>query len=244
MIRTTLFALVFISFSLRLVAKGTDPYYNVRNYGAKGDGKNMDSGSINKAIDAAAADGGGTVYLPAGNYLSGSIHLKSNITLMIDQGATLIAAHPGPDVPYDEPEISDSDTFQDFGHSHFQNSLIWGEKLEHIAIIGNGTILGTGLARNGRKGDKAPNKSISLKWCKNVLIRDITIAHGGWFGILATGVDNLTIDNVKEDTNRDGMDIDCCHYVNIANCKVNTPLDDGICLKVATRLTYCAAPKM
>jgi polygalacturonase len=57
------------------------------------------------------------------------------------------------------------------------------------------------------------------------------IAHGGWFGILATGVDNLTIDNVKEDTNRDGMDIDCCHYVNISNCKVNTTLDDGICLK-------------
>jgi len=213
------------------IGKPINIFYNVKDYGAKGDGKNMDSPGINKAIDAAVADGGGTVYLPAGNYLSGSIHLKSNITLMIDQGATLIAANPGPGVPYDEPEVSDSDTFQDFGHSHFHNSLIWGEKLEHIAIIGSGTILGTGLARNGRKGDKAPNKSISLKWCNNVLIRDITIAHGGWFGILATGVDNLTIDNVKEDTNRDGMDIDCCHYVNIANCKVNTPLDDGICLK-------------
>jgi polygalacturonase len=179
MIRPTLFALVFISFSLRLFGKGTDPYYNVRDYGAKGDGKNMDSPGINKAIDAAAADGGGTVYLPAGNYLSGSIHLKSNITLMIDQGATLVAANPGLGVPYDEPEILDSDTFQDFGHSHFQNSLIWGEKLEHIAIIGNGTILGTGLAHNGRKGDKASNKSTSLKWCKNVLIRDINVAHGG-----------------------------------------------------------------
>lgn len=227
-ITCTVFQLITFCFTC---ASSTGDVYNVRDYGAKGDGENMDSPGINKAIAAAAAKGGGTVYLPAGSYLSGSIHLKSNITLFIDQGATIVAATPGPGVPYDEPEVSDNEVFQDFGHSHFHNSLIWGEKLEHIAIIGNGTILGTGLARNGRKGDKGPNKSISLKWCKNVLIRDITIAHGGWFGILATGVDNLTVDNIKEDTNRDGIDIDCCHYVTISNCKVNTPLDDGICLK-------------
>jgi len=231
MIRTTLFSLAFMSFSLQLPAKAFDPYFNVRDYGAAGDGKHMDSQGINKAIEAAASTGGGTVYLPAGSYLSGSIRLKSNITLLIGQGATLVAADPGAGIPYDEPEPADNDLYQDFGHSHFHNSLIWGDHLENISIIGTGTIFGKGLARNGRKGDQNPNKSISLKWCKNVLIRDITIAHGGWFGILATGVDNLTIDNIKEDTNRDGMDIDCCHYVHISNCKVNTPLDDGICLK-------------
>jgi polygalacturonase len=223
--------MVFIGLSLGLVAKPTDLYYNVRDYGAKGDGKNMDSPGINKAIEAAASAGGGTVYLSAGCYISGSIRLKSHITLLIDQGATLIAADPGAGVPYDAPELSEVDAFQDFGHSHFHNSLIWGENLENISITGGGTIFGKGLARNGRKGDKNPNKAIALKWCKNVLIRDITIAHGGWFAILATGVDNLTIDNVREDTNRDGMDIDCCHYVSISNCKVNSPNDDGICLK-------------
>lgn len=206
-------------------------FYNVKSFGAKGDGKNMDSPDINKAIDAAVAHGGGTVYLPAGTYLSGSIHLQSNITLFIDQGATILAADPGAGVPYDEPEQTDSDTFQDFGHSHFHNSLIWGVKLQNVSIIGGGTIWGKGLSRNGNKGDKNPDKSISLKLCKNVLIRDVTILHGGWFGILATGVDNLTIDNVKEDVNRDGMDIDCCHYVRISNCIINTPYDDGICLK-------------
>lgn len=208
-----------------------DGYYNVKNYGAKGDGKNIDSYGINKAIDAAVAEGGGTVYLPAGSYLSGSIHLKSNISLFIDQGATIIAATPGEGVPYDEPEVSANDKYQDFGHSYFHNSLIWGENLVNVSIIGTGTIYGKGLLRNNGKGDKRPNKAISLKLCRNVLIRDITIYHGGWFGILATGVDNLTIDNITEDTNRDGMDIDCCHYVNISNCKVNTPFDDGICLK-------------
>ena len=75
------------------------------------------------------------------------------------------------------------------------------------------------------------NKAIALKNCRNVILRDFTIQHGGWFGILATGVDNLTIDGLKIDTNRDGMDIDCCHNVRVSNCSVNSPWDDGICLK-------------
>ena len=65
--------------------------------------------------------------------------------------------------------------------------------------------------------------------------------HGGHFGILATGVDNLTIDNLKIDTNRDGMDIDCCRNVRISNCSVNSPWDDGICLKSSFALGYARA---
>ncbi len=75
------------------------------------------------------------------------------------------------------------------------------------------------------------NKSIALKNCRNVILRDFAILQGGQFGILATGVDNLTIDNLKIDTNRDGMDIDCCRNVRVSNCTVNSPWDDGICLK-------------
>jgi len=75
------------------------------------------------------------------------------------------------------------------------------------------------------------NKSIALKLCRNVLIRDITIIHGGHFAILVTGCDNLTIDNVTLDTNRDGMDIDCCRNTMVSNCRVNSPTDDGICPK-------------
>lgn len=205
--------------------------FNVRDYGAKGDGISMDSPAINQAIAAAAEKGGGTVLFPSGIYLSASIHLKSHITLLLDAGAVIMAADYAPGSGYDEPETALNDTWQDFGHSHFHNSLIWGEHLTDIGITGTGMINGRGLVRNNGKGDKTPNKSISLKLCRNVLIRDITIVHGGWFGILATGVDNLTIDNIKEDTNRDGMDLDCCQYVTVSNCKVNSPLDDGICLK-------------
>ncbi len=66
------------------------------------------------------------------------------------------------------------------------------------------------------------NKAIALKLCRSVIIRDISILMGGHFAILATGVDNLTIDNLKIDTNRDGMDIDSCRNVRISNCSVNS----------------------
>ena len=86
-----------------------------------------------------------------------------------------------------------------------------------------------------------PNKAISLLLCRNVIIRDVSILHGGWFAILATGVDNLTIDNLKVDTNRDGFDIDCCKNVRVSNCTVNSPFDDGICLKSSFGLGYAKA---
>ncbi len=75
------------------------------------------------------------------------------------------------------------------------------------------------------------NKAIALKLCKNVLIRDITIYHGGHFAVLVTGCDNLTVDNVTMDTNRDGIDIDCCRNTVVSNCRINSPNDDGLCPK-------------
>jgi polygalacturonase len=212
--------------------------FDVRTYGAAGDGKAIDTAAINKSIDAAAAAGGGTVLFPAGNYLSYSIHLKSNVSLQLESGATIIAADPAADggAGHDLPEPNPWDMYQDFGHSHFHNSLIWGEAIENIAIVGTGRIWGRGLSKGYGPGPDAHapgvgNKAISLKNCHNVLLRDFSILHGGHFGILATSVDNLTIDNLKIDTNRDGMDVDACRNVRISNCYVNSPWDDGICLK-------------
>jgi polygalacturonase len=216
---------------------GTPSTLDVRAFGATGDGKTPDTAAINKAIDAAAATGGGIVRFPAGSYLCFSIHLKSHITLSLDPGATIVAADApaeGAGGGYDPPEPNPWDNFQDFGHSHWHNSLIWGEDLQNISIEGQGLIWGKGLSR-GDRDVKLPagvgNKSISLKNCHNVTLRDVSILHGGHFAILATGVDNLTIDNLKIDTNRDAIDVDCCRNVRISNCSVNSPWDDGICLK-------------
>ena len=234
-----IFALLIIT-GLKAVA-GIN--YNVRDYGAKGDGKTLDNEAINKAIDAAAEVGGGTVYFPAGTYLSYSIRLKSHIALYLDQGSTILAADfiPANKQNYDVAEPGATNNYQDYGHSHWHNSLIWGENLEDISITGPGTIYGKGLTRNTPRNEGQGNKSISLKLCRNVLLKDFSVLMGGHFCLLATGVDNLTIDNLKMDTNRDGMDIDCCRDVHISNCSVNSPFDDGIVLKTSYALGYLKA---
>ena len=181
---------------------------------------------------------------------------------------------------YDAPEPNAWDKYQDFGHTHWHNSLIWGENLENVSILGPGRIFGKGLSRGYGPKDPLPgeprpprppipsfpppdvgtatapfgypnprdtlaagigNKAIALKNCRNVILRDFTIYHGGHFGILAIATDNFTIDNLKIDTNRDGMDIDCCRNVRVSNCTVNSPNDDGICLKACFGLGYVRA---
>ena len=247
--------------------------FDVRAHGAKGDGETLDTAAINAAIDAAAAAGGGTVDFPAGSYLSYSVRLRSRVRLHLDAGATLIAADPPADLAggYDAPEPNPgTDQYQDFGHSHWHNSLIWGENLEDVAITGPGRIFGRGLSRGAGIKDPLPseqawprryegprpqvrepivpgpfhypnardtlpagvgNKAIALKDCRNVILRDFSVFHGGHFAILATGVDNLTIDNLVIDTNRDGIDIDCCVNVRVVNCSINSPTDDALVLK-------------
>jgi polygalacturonase len=223
--------------------------FEVRMFGAAGDGKTIDSPAINRAIEAAAAAGGGTVRLPAGNYLCYSIRLKSNVALCLDQNAVIVAADSPSSASggYDLAEPNTAwDAYQDYGHNHWHNSLLWGEGLENVSIFGPGLIWGRGLSRGSGAGPVAEhagvgNKSISLKNCHNVILRDFSILKGGHFGVLATGVDNLTIDNLKIDTDRDGIDIDCCRNVRVSNCTVNSPWDDAICPKSSYALGYARA---
>ena len=98
--KTTILTFLMVVAEITCVSANS---FDVREYGAKGDGKTLDSPAINAAIEACAAKGGGTVTLPAGNYLSGSIHLKSNIELHLDAGATIIATDQRG--AYDESEV-------------------------------------------------------------------------------------------------------------------------------------------
>lgn len=261
---------------------------SILDRGARANDEGLDTAAINTAIAEVSQAGGGTVLFPAGTYRSHSLRLRSHVELRFEAGAVLVAA-PAPsqagEAGYDPAEPNPWSEYQDFGHSHFHNSLIWGEGLENVSITGPGLIYGEGLSRgNGRAslpvgqfyaypvGTESPdvlnadgpvsfvprpdlkpgpfnypnardalpdgvgNKAIALKNCRGVLLRDFTILHGGHFALLATGVDNLTIDNLLIDTNRDGMDIDACSNVRISNCSVNSPWDDGICLKASYAL--------
>src|SRR6478609_5640738 len=153
---------VLLMFSAVLSVSAKDVFYNVLDFGAKGDGKTNCTKAINAAIAAAAKNGGGTVFFPAGNYLSYSIHLQSHVALHLNMGATIVAAEPSADLAtgYDAPEPTagpaGTDQFEDFGHSHWHNSLIWGEGHTDIAITGPGKIYGKGLSRGRDRRDLLP----------------------------------------------------------------------------------------
>ena len=218
-------------------------FFNVTRFGARGDGRTLDTDAIHAAIAAAQAAGGGVVHFPAGTYLSVSIRLQSRITLSLGPGAVLKAA-PYERFPFDppEPEVApEAQKLSHFGNSHWRNSLISGLDLEDIAIVGPGRIFGESLVRTPSVPTGAGNKGIALRGCRNVLLRDFSLLQGGHFAILVSGVDNLTVDHVTIDTQRDGMDFDSCRNVRISNCSVNSPFDDGICLKSSAALGYARA---
>ena len=140
--------------------------YNVKAFGATGDGKAIDTLSINKAIDAAENAGGGTVLFPGGTYLSYSIHLRSNVTLHLDEGVKIIAADalpPGSTGGYDLAEPNQWEKCQDFGHNHWHNSLIWGEGLENVSIVGPGLIWGRGLSKGYGQVQKRRHRALPTR---------------------------------------------------------------------------------
>jgi polygalacturonase len=213
---------------------------NVKEMGAMGDGKHIDSPAINAALARVAGSGGGVVVLPEGVYLCYSIRLQSNVTLRLEKGAVLKAAPVCDTEGYDEAEPNDS-RYQDFGHSHWHNSLLWGENLHDVTLEGEGLVDGTGVLqrgtpRQGYVGKPQANKALALRECRNVTIRGLNFLACGHFALLLTGVDDLLIENVTADTNRDGFDIDCCERVTVHGCRVNTPNDDAIVLKCSYAL--------
>ena len=213
---------------------------NVRDCGAIGDGKHIDSPAINSAIEKAALTGD-TVIVPAGTFMCYSLHLRSNITLRLERGAVIKAAPVTKTDGYDEAEPNAS-KYQDFGHSHWHNSLIWGEDLHDVTIEGEGLIDGTGVLSRGAalhvKMKRQANKALAMRDCQRVTVRGVSFLECGHFAMLLTGVDDLLIENVTADTNRDGFDIDCCERVVIRGCKVNTLNDDAVVLKCSYALGW------
>jgi polygalacturonase len=235
-----------------------DAVYSVRNFGTQGDGQTVDTPTINRAIEAVAAAGGGTLLFPAGTYLCFTIRLKSNVELYLSQGCIIQAANsPRPHETtgynggtYDPAEpATQFAPYTDYGHAHWRNSLFFAEDQHDFSISGPGLIFGKGLS-NGHTAGTAGyetfhaeqpgvgNKVFGFKNCRNVTLRNFSVLKGGHFALLAPGVDNLVIDSLLIDTDRDGLDIDCCRNVRVSNCTVNSPWDDAICPKSSYALGY------
>jgi polygalacturonase len=192
--------------------------YNVRHFGAMGNGSGNDAPAINKAIEACSDNGGGTVFIPSGIYASGSIHLKSNISLVLDEGA-VIKALPGLMNSW-EQNPNDKE-LMDPAYYHWEASLIWGKNLENVKIYGPGTLDGSSLTKSSKVPEGKGDKAIALMLCKNIEIRNLNIREGGHYAILATGCSDLIVDNVNIKTSRDGIDLMQCSNVEISSCHID-----------------------
>ena len=225
-------AIIIFLISIILFGQNTDvtppSVLNIEDFGAISNDEELDTEAINKAIDSCSTLENGIIVFSSGTYLAGSIHLKSNVTLQIEKGAKIQAAPKGIGM-FDKPEVNSWDKYQDFGLSHFHNALIWGESIENVSIRGEGIISGTAsLYSNPEVGEA--DKALSLKLCKNVDIKNITITDGGYLAILAAGCDGVDIYDVKIQTNNNGMSFVGSGNVDVLDCELETS-GDGISLK-------------
>lgn len=226
MIRTTL-ALV-LSACLLSATEASHSVFDVMEYGVKADGDTNDAAAIQKAIDACHSAGGGEVVLPAGDYLSGTLILKDNITLRLSAGATL----------WGSPKI------EDYSPRH----LIYARGAENIAVVGEGTIQGNGDAfwTPDFKPKERPGTLFELVECKDVRIEGIKIRNTPGWGIHPIACDRVYIRGISmispmRGPNTDGIDPDSCRNVMISDCYIETG-DDSIVLKTTGRLGLPAPP--
>jgi len=216
-----LFALSFHSFAI-------PASFNIVNYGAKGDGSTLNTKSIQSAIDACANEGGGIVYFPAGKYLSGTLFLKSYITLYLDVGAVLVGSKNLDDYPVTISKV------RSYTDDYTDKSLLYGEGLEHIAIVGQGTMDGNGGSFPKGFPYKIRPYMMRIINCKKVQVKDVTIINSPMWVQHYLACEDVNIDGISVNSrvnwNNDGIDIDGCNNVRISNCHIISG-DDAICLK-------------
>ncbi len=202
--------------------------FDIRDYGAVGDGATLDTPAIHKAIEACAAAGGGQVLLPPGRYLSGTVHLKSRMTLFLEAGATLIGTtnldqYQHPTLPSFLPEAK-------WGKWH--RALILGDGLEDISIAGQGVIDGNKVFDPaGEERMRGPHTFVFIN-CRRVTVRDISFVDSANYAIFFQISDHVDIHNVKFTGGWDGVHFRGgperpCRDVSIVGCRFFTG-DDSI----------------
>ena len=222
---------------------------DVRDFGAAGDGRTLDTGAIQSAIEACGSAGGGTVLFLAGAYVTGSLTLRSHVTLHLEAGAILL----GSEDPADYPLVrSRWEGVEQETHA----PLIGGSSLEGIAVVGRGTVDGRGEGWWHRFRERAvtqdrpytaPHEAalryprprlISFVDCDNVLIEGLTLTRSPSWTINPVRCHNVTIDKVTivnppDSPNTDGINPDSCTNVHISNCHIDVG-DDCIAIKSGT----------
>ena len=224
------FTLLVMWFSTNIVLAGE---HNILDFGAVSDTTVLSTKAIQAAIDKCNASGGGKVIIPAGNYKSGTIYLKDNVSLCLEKGATLFGS------PYlkDYPENAPDYTF--LRKESLKRALIYAFKCTNISLEGEGTIDGQGAKFWVPDGAKVDSYAVRpyLIWmiqCTNVRNEGIKLRNSGLWMQHYLACDNLYIHNIDvfnhSNKNNDLMDIDGCHDVRISDC-VGDADDDGFTMK-------------
>lgn len=208
--------------------------FNVKDYGAKGNGKTLDTKAIQKAIDDAAYTGG-TVLVEGGTFFSGEIRLKSDMTLYVDEDAVILGTHDHGEYPLREPGPSLC------AHRQLGRGLLYGERITNITVTGGGMLDGNGLYRfkmNDPFADKRVEDArpdiIYITYSNGIIIKDINFRRSSFWTVVPLSSRNITIKNLKLDCqntpNRDGIDPVDCSDMTIYGCNVMAG-DDGLCFK-------------
>ena len=234
-------------------------FFNVRDFDAVNDGTRLTSSAINRAISMCHAGGGGTVYVPAGIYLCGTIELKSNVTLFLEAGATLLGSKKLADYtphPYDQTDDTTKPkaVFENDVHDTTPFHLIFARDAENISLIGPGRLDGQGPAfwvPSGRpplppedawqdvatlawKATQRPCPMLEFCNCKNVRIEDVQITNSPGWTLRLVNCDNVFIHGIiiknPYGINTDGLDLIGCKNVSMSDSLIDTG-DDAICLK-------------
>lgn len=216
----------------------TGEVINVKTYGAAGDGKTNDREAIQKAIDRCPS--GGTVLLEDGVFYTGSIMLKSNMTLYINHDATLLGSSSTADYPYYDPMTYSTQ----LGPRHnCSRALIYAENVENVKIDGGGTISGNGkynFTENVRGVSNEPHRPIAIyiAMSNTVTIQNVYVRDSAMWTIVPAESDYVTVRNIfmdcRANANRDGIDIVDCKNVLVEDCTVTTA-DDALCIKSGKR---------
>lgn len=200
--------------------------FDVRAFGAKGDGIAKDTAAIQAAVDAASRTGG-TVSLPAGRYLSGTIHLKNSVAIYLDAGAMLVMSPDAAD--FDAVESLPYPVYDDADTTYFHHALLAGDAVQDVTIYGEGVI-------DGNRSQRGGPKPIALKLCRHIVIRGIRIQNAPNYAISLLGCDYVSIDGITiENAFADCIDPDSCRYVRISNCFIDSR-DDAIAVKASWAL--------
>lgn len=235
-----------------LVARASSKEYNVKDYGAISDGATLNSAALQSLIDRVDSDGGGVIVFEAGDYLTGNLLLRSNVELHLKKGATLLGStNPCHYTPL-ETKKATGDVHR---NDNSKLALILAYECENIAITGEGTIDGQGLAlalnidslhhigerkdpnynkRRMRANETMRPKLFFISECDGININGVRLRNSACWGLTFDLCENLNIEGVdiynRAYWNNDGVDITDCKNVKITGCSVNSA-DDGICLK-------------